>query len=111
MYSKKTLELNPHHPVMKVLLQRVKQQDGSLDEASTEYADLLFEMALLNSGFDLRKPTELTTPLEKLIRVGFGIDRHAEVEEIEVDIEEDVDEDIEPEFDLEEDDEMISDEL
>jgi molecular chaperone HtpG len=53
MMSKKTLELNPHHPIMKELLKRVKQQDGELDEESVEYADLLFEMALLNSGFDL----------------------------------------------------------
>jgi HSP90 family molecular chaperone len=97
--TKKTLELNPNHPVMKLLLQTVKQQDGSLDEASTEYADLLFEMTLLKSRFDLRTPTELTTPLERLIRVGFGVDSYAEVEEIGVETEDDVEEDIEPKFD------------
>ena len=39
-------------------------------------------MALLNSGFSIDEPTELTVPLEKLIRVGFGVDRDAEIEEI-----------------------------
>jgi hypothetical protein len=44
-------------------------------------------MALINSGFNTEEPTELTTPLEKLIRVGFGVDRNAPIEEIEVEIE------------------------
>jgi len=43
-------------------------------------------MALLNSGFSIDEPTELTAPLEKLIRVGFGVDRDAEIEEIEVEL-------------------------
>ncbi len=42
MLAKKTLELNPSHPVMKAMLNEVKENDGSLSEASTEYADLLF---------------------------------------------------------------------
>ena len=41
-------------------------------------------MALINSGFSFDEPTELTTPLEKLIRVGFGVDREAPVVDIEV---------------------------
>jgi hypothetical protein len=44
-------------------------------------------MALINSGFSAEEPTELTTPLEKLIRVGFGVDRNAPIEEIEIEIE------------------------
>jgi HSP90 family molecular chaperone len=43
MMAKKSLEINPHHPVMKKLLEKVKEsEDSTLDEASTEYADLLF---------------------------------------------------------------------
>lgn len=42
MLAKKTLELNPSHPVMKKLLNELKDNDGKLSEASTEYADLLF---------------------------------------------------------------------
>lgn len=33
MLAKKTLDLNPHHPVMKVLLEQVKETDGQLSEA------------------------------------------------------------------------------
>lgn len=56
---------------------------------------MLYFNALLNSGFSIEEPTDLTSPLEKLIRVGFGIDRDAPVEEIEVEVEEDE----EPEMD------------
>ena len=42
MLAKKTLELNPHHPVMKRMLDELKENDGELGEASTEYADLMF---------------------------------------------------------------------
>ena len=45
-------------------------------------------MALINSGFSSDEPTELTTPLEKLIRVGFGVDRDEPIVEIEVQIDE-----------------------
>lgn len=49
-------------------------------------------MSLLNSNFNIEEPTELTNPLEKLIRVGFGVDRDAEPEEIEVELDEPVEE-------------------
>lgn len=42
MMAKKTLDVNPHHPVMKVLLELVKEKDGELDEDQLEYVDLLF---------------------------------------------------------------------
>ena len=87
MLAKKTLELNPHHPVIKELLNKVKAaQDGEVDEVTAEYADLLYNMALLNSGFLIENPTEFTGPLQKLLKVGFGLKRDAPIEEIEVDI-------------------------
>jgi HSP90 family molecular chaperone len=52
MMARKTLDLNPHHPVMRKLLELVKEsEDGELDEATAEYVNLMFQMALLNSGF------------------------------------------------------------
>jgi len=97
MLAKKTLELNPHHPVMKSMLEELKEKDGELSEASTEYANLLFQMAILNSGFLIENPMDLTEPLEKLIKVGFGIARDEPVVEIDVVIEDDEDEEEEGE--------------
>lgn len=93
MLAKKTLELNPSHPVMKSLLNELKESDGSLSEASTEYADLMFQMAILNSGFAVENPMDLTEPLEKLIKVGFGLKRDEPVEEIEVELDDEEEED------------------
>lgn len=107
MLAKKTLELNPHHPVIKVLLERIKEGDGELDEASTEYADLLFNMAILNSGFLVENPMDLTDPLEKLIKVGFGLSRDEPTVPIDVVIEED-EEDEEEEEGEEVDAELLS---
>ena len=43
-------------------------------------------MALLNSGFLIENPSDFTAPLQKLLKVGFGLRRDAPIEEIEVDI-------------------------
>lgn len=86
MLARKSLELNPHHPVIKKLLEQIKETEGNLNNAQLEYIDLMFQMALLNSGFSIEEPTDLTTPLEKLIRVGFSVDRDAPIEEIEVEL-------------------------
>jgi len=92
MMAKKTLELNPHHSVMKELLKKVKTSvDGKLDEGTEELAKVMYNMALLNSGFNIDEPSEFTTPLQKLINVGFGLDRDQEVEMIELEIEDEED--------------------
>ena len=92
MLAKKTLELNPNHPVMKTMLNEIKENDGSLSETSTEYANLLFQLAIINSGFLVENPMDLTEPLEKLITVGFGIECDAEIEEIEVELDDEEEE-------------------
>jgi len=64
MMAKKTLELNPHHSVMKEMLQKVKDSvDGQLDEQTEDLARLMFNMAMLNSGFNIDEPSDMTTPL------------------------------------------------
>jgi len=93
MLAKKNLELNPSHPVMKNLLEQVKDKDGQLEADQLEYVDLLYQMALLNSGFSIEEPSDLTSPLERLIRVGFGVSRDAPVEDIEIELDEPVQED------------------
>ena len=51
-----------------------------------EYATLLYNMALLNSGFLIENPSDFIAPMQKLLKVGFGMRADAPVEEIEVDI-------------------------
>ena len=49
-------------------------------------------MAILNSGFLVENPMDLTEPLEKLIKVGFGLDREEPTEEIEIELDDDEEE-------------------
>ena len=64
MLAKKTLELNPHHSVMKEMLNKVKESvDGELDGATEDLATLMFNMAMLNSGFNIEDPSDMTSPL------------------------------------------------
>lgn len=50
--SRKILEINPSHPIVKELLERVKDADKE-DKESEDLAKLLTETALINSGFAL----------------------------------------------------------
>lgn len=101
MLAKKTLELNPHHPVIKEMLSKVKNQE-EVDEEVQEYGTLLYNMALLNSGFLIENPTEFIVPMQKLLKVGFGLRKDAPVEEIEVDISSSTEEEQEQEKEKEE---------
>jgi hypothetical protein len=90
MLAKKTLELNPHHSVMKEMLAKIKESaDNELGKETEDLATLLYNVALLNSGFSIDEPTSFTGTLQRLINVGFGLDREEPVEEIEVEVDED----------------------
>jgi len=94
--AKKIFEINPHHPIIKELLERVKD---NIDVETQEMADLLFETALLNSGYQLKSPSEYAKKFYRIFNGALGIPRDAPIEEIEVDLDE------------EEDDEFDEDEL
>jgi molecular chaperone HtpG len=92
MVSKKTLELNPTHPIIKALQTQVKNQvnTNSLKDVIT----LLFESALINSGFSLEEPTTFVNRINRIIQLGLSIEDEEEVSKAEEDDkEEDEDED------------------
>jgi len=87
--QKKSLEINPRHPLIKELLRRV-QSDKS-DETARNMANIMFETATLRSGFMLRDTSSFASRVEILLRKSLGIPEDAQVEE-EPEIAEDVDE-------------------
>jgi heat shock protein beta len=83
--SKRNLEINPGHPVIKELAQRVQNNP---DKDTEEMAILLYEAALLNSGFPLSDPREFSNRFFKIFNPAMGISKDAMVEDIEVEIDE-----------------------
>jgi molecular chaperone HtpG len=72
MAAKKHLEINPDHPVMETL--RQKAEADKHDKAVKDLVMLLFETALLSSGFALEEPQVHAARIYRMIKLGLGID-------------------------------------
>jgi len=87
MTAKKHLEINPDHPVMETL--RQKAEADKHDKAVKDLVMLLYETALLSSGFTLEDPQVHAARIYRMIKLGLGIDEEESqlVEEISADAE------------------------
>merc|ERR1711976_210907 len=72
MTAKKHLEINPLHPIIETL--RVKAEADKNDKAVKDLVILLFETALLSSGFTLEDPQTHANRIYRMIKLGLGID-------------------------------------
>jgi len=77
--SRRVLEINPRHPIIKRLLTLVG--DGNTDESTEDVAHVLYDVAILNSGYSLSDPGDLTGRINKLVSNSLDIDPTLEPEE------------------------------
>uniref|UniRef100_A0A8D3DBB9 Heat shock protein 90, alpha (cytosolic), class B member 1 n=1 Tax=Scophthalmus maximus TaxID=52904 RepID=A0A8D3DBB9_SCOMX len=72
MMAKKHLEINPDHPIVETLRQKADADKN--DKAVKDLVILLFETALLSSGFSLDDPQTHSNRIYRMIKLGLGID-------------------------------------
>merc|ERR1712241_547331 len=82
MAGRKTLEVNPKHPVVADLLNKVKADKS--DAVALDTAQVLFQTALIESGFDIADPSTLVNRVYRLITKELGVDPDAPLKEVEV---------------------------
>merc|ERR1711920_264620 len=82
MSGRKTLEVNPNHPVIADLLGKVKADKD--DKPALDTAQVLFQTALLESGYEIADPSALVNRVYRLMSKELGVDPDAPLKEVEV---------------------------
>jgi molecular chaperone HtpG len=91
MSSKKTMEINPDNQIMEELRKRAEADKN--DKSVKDLVLLLFETALLTSGFSLEEPNTFGNRIHRMLKLGLSIDddatdADADMPALEADVEE-----------------------
>jgi len=81
MAAKKHLEINPDHSIVENLRQRAEADKN--DKSVKDLVLLLFETALLSSGFSLEDPAVHAKRIHRMIKLGLGIDEEDDTAEVD----------------------------
>jgi heat shock protein beta len=77
LFRKKTLEINPKHPLIIALQQKV--DENKIDETD-DLVKLMYEMSSIRSGFQIRDTIKFADRIERMLRVNLGVDLNAKAD-------------------------------
>merc|ERR1712014_384540 len=103
MSGRKTLEINPNHPVVVDLLSKIKEDKENV--AALDTAQVLFQTALIESGYEIADPSALVSRVYRLMSKELGVDPDAPLAEVEVPEDDEEEEEAEEEEEEEEEEE------
>merc|ERR1719213_852815 len=81
MAAKKTLEINPRHPMILNMNERVAAEDDEAKKEAAEIANVLFDTAAVQAGFDLDDATGFAARVHRMLNLGLKLDADAKPEE------------------------------
>jgi len=77
MIPKKTMEINPRHPIIQSL--KAKSEKEAEDPALKDLVNLLYDAALVQSGFSMTDNNDFAKRIHRVVSLGLDVDPSAEV--------------------------------
>jgi molecular chaperone HtpG len=74
MMGRKSMEINPNNKIMINLNEQVKEKESMNIKLVRDLVWLMYEVALINSGFTLDNPRDFSNRIHSLIAIGLSID-------------------------------------
>ena len=71
------MEINPRHPLIKELQRRISEEEA--DQTTVDLAHVLYETAVLRSGYALKDSSHFAGRIERMLRLSLGVDVEAPV--------------------------------
>lgn len=82
MSGRKVMEINPRHPVIYDLFQKVQEDKDDATAKST--AEMLWQAALIEGGYEISDPSALTKKIYGLMSTELGVEADAPLVDIEL---------------------------